>query len=235
MSQWDIEMAKVHKNLRVFYQSPDERLLAAESSPQLRTIKVRQSHDYDKRGLPAVHTFYLSFPYMQFYLSKDRKLFLTFSKKPVLNVKKNKVHFPFLPNVYSQDSKVCLGVHPIEGFPTEEDVEKAIGKFWNTSFYLDLGWFGSWSIPVGIRKIELDFEYYESGEEATFETEVIEQFRAWEKGTRKKGVDFISKLRWPCPFYNLSNFLTGSPRRAALSIKNKELDYAHRYCCGEIG
>jgi len=189
-------MTEVHKTLRTFYQS-EGKLLAAESPPQLRTIKVMRS----KKDVDSLNrTFYLGFPYMQFYLTKEPCLYLSFSKKPVRRVAQDEIYFPFLPNVYSAKLKVCLAAHrAFEDYtfsPTEQTMEKVVEMFWDSRFYANTFWFGCWAVPEAIRKNDENF--YDA---------VTKQFKAWEKGTKKEGVDFISNLDWPHAFKNFPRLL----------------------------
>ena len=195
-------MATVHKNLRVFYQSPDERLLAAESLPQVRTIKVaRGEGDSDNTA------FYLSFPYVQFYV-EGVSLHVTFSKKSVQKVVQDKVYFPFLPNVYYGTVRICLSVSDEVGYdrsgcfpvpyPTEENMEKVMTKFWASQFFISKSWLGCWSVPNAISQTE-GFTFGVGIED--FRNLATKQFEDWEEGTKREGVDFISNLEWCQPSF----------------------------------
>jgi len=204
-------MTKVHNTLQIIHQS--ENLLVAETPPQLRTIKVRWDNDEE---LPAKdYTFYLSFPYMQFYLTESW-VHLSFSKQPVLDIEKDEISFPFLPNVYIHSLGVCLEIDLIYMAdnrrahrkrsvrrPNERVMEKVVEEFWNSGFYVHSDWYGCWAVPDAIRKNNLT----PGIPDEVLCGEAVEQFRAWEEGTRKEGVDFISNLDWPHTFKNLPDLL----------------------------
>jgi len=206
-------MTEVHKTLQVIHQS--EELLVAESPPQFRTIKVTRP------GNLNYMTFHLGFPYIQFYLSSGLDLHLSFSKKPVRNFRRDKICFPFLPNVYASGLKVCLAPElfgqsrrvedgnfwPPLSLPNEKIIEDAVGAFWNSGFYYCISWYGIWAVPEAIRKTNLNFTTARLNPEIFYD-DVIMQFRAWEEGSRKEGVDFISNIDWPYPmFKNLPRLL----------------------------
>jgi len=197
-------MTEVHKMFQTIHQS--EKLLVVESPPQLRTIKVCRRFRVGREA--SNHAFYLSFPYMQFYLSRNLNFFLSFSKKPVRNLKQDEICFPFLPNVYVLGLRVCLdremfGYNPytmnFRSVGLEQFMENAVEAFWNSRFYFCVHWYGLWAVPDAIRKNDLDF----SIDKGDFYDEAIGQFEAWEEGSRKEGVDFISNLDWPHTFKDL--------------------------------
>ena len=198
-------MSRVQKGFRVVQTDGFQDHLIVESPPQLRTIKVIAPNDSGEVSVGQHYTFYLGFPYMQFYLGieGDESLHLTFSKKSVQNIEQDEVCFPFLPNVYSRSLRVCLRV----GKGTKlETMEKAVEKFWNSRFYVWPSWLGCWLVPDVISKNDpAEFELKPPGSE--FCQVAINQFRAWEEGSRKEGVNFISNLDWPCYFKNLPDVL----------------------------
>lgn len=200
-------MIKVHKNLRRIYRSRNKRVLVMESPPQLRTIKMSWGHDCSGNEI-SKFTFFLSFPYIQFYLAASRSLYLSFSKEPVRNVRKDEITFPFLPNVYTNKLRVCLGLgyqFKDARLPSEQIMEGAVERFWNSGFYVGRAWFGCWAVPDAIRKVPTG---YEMTTHESFCGQAIEQFKAWEEGSRKEGVNFISNLDWPhATFKNLPKLL----------------------------
>ena len=147
------------------------------------------------------HIFRLGFPYVQFYFQDADSfddaddLYLTFSKKPVKSIEDSKVCFPFLPNIYSNNLKVCLGI--------SGNILSDIEYFWESSFYVWTSWYGIWAVPSGIKKYNLgDFDRFFRASHR-FCDMALRQFEAWEEGTKREGVDFISNLRWPKMFKNL--------------------------------
>lgn len=185
--------------MRTLYK--EKGITIVETPPQLKTIKVIVPRkDGDTNFPKSKSIFHLSFPYIQFYLRDStefsRELCLTFSKKPIQSIENSKVCFPFLPNVYPCGLSVCLFLM------ASENISEAIEKFWTTSFYVWPSWYGCWAIPSDIKKHNLkNFNYF--CEPYNFCPVALEQFRTWEEGTRKEGVDFISNLRWPKMFKNL--------------------------------
>ena len=97
---------------------------AAEFPPQRRIIKI------DLGG--KINTFYLPFPYFQFYffshliLGSGKLLYVSWSLLPVEN--NNAITCrPFLPNIASR-GVVCLGKD------NPKSLKEAITQFWNTTF-----------------------------------------------------------------------------------------------------
>ena len=119
-------------------------LYVVEFPPQQRTIKIdlRQK----KKGQQVTQTFYLGFPYMQFYWNGS-SLHLSFTKKPVKDITKNRVSFPFLPNIWLGSIKICLGFHEFFTGDPEGDIKKAIRVFWEQHFYFNDCWYGPWILP----------------------------------------------------------------------------------------
>lgn len=210
--------------------------MVAESTPQIRTIKVDRPHFKEGSGYKWEYfTFQLGFPYMQFYL-QGQTLYLSFSKKPVQNLEEDDVSFPFLPNIYGGGLRVCLPLEDIfyteRGYKAvdEQTMEQAVERFWNSSFYVEIAWVGLWLVPDGIRKHDMDAcGSRERSGKNKFCGQALEQFKAWEEGTRKEGVDFISNLDWPHTFKNLPFIWETKPFYKLLSPSMSEtIRYCHR-------
>jgi len=178
----------------------ENNVYAVEFAPQYRTIKI------DRRGWrkQKTDTFYLGFPYMQFYWYAAQ-LHLTFSKKPVQNLEKDEVAFPFLPNVWVDPFRVCLRIRSNQ---ITEDLKKnmktAIELFWEQHFYLSDDWYGPWLLP------DL-FEINPKIAKSLWlirHRKVIKTFRTWEKRS-KKDPEYIMNLNWPHIIKNPLRYVVG--------------------------
>ena len=183
-----------------------EVMSVVELEPQQRTIKINMN-PYARGG--GVRTFYLGFPYMQFYWL-NRQLHLTFSKKPIQDLEKDNFTFPFIPNIWLADFRVCLRIPSYRGFSrnVSENVKKAIGIFWQQRFYFDPRWYGLWTMP-GI------FEKNETM--STRREDVLQQVTNTLEAWDRKDPEYIMDLDWVHSIKNPVSHLKNRKSLCALS------------------
>lgn len=157
-------------------------LKIVEHQPNCRAIKYRSGRDY------TLINYYLSFPYMQYYVISGNNLdyymsrifFVTCSLEPFSP--KTQFYRVLLPNVY-EDNSVCMftGGNVKEMFEKFADIDYAISHFWNSEFIDD----ELWGRLDTVNKMELDGP----------KGRVVNSIHTWDYYTHMFG-NFVTKANW---------------------------------------